>query len=173
MKIDPKGLEQAIAAAFCTRENGNIDFDAAIATAINAYLEAAPSPSPAPGVVEALREAAERFEEIRLLLVHHLHEPERSAFWKAVDGRTKCQAALASLSQPAKERDEFNEFGYDPAGPEAGAGFRVRGEREGGGQALVDADQNVASNEAAATPANPAQPEKLGRFRVHLGHKGK
>jgi len=122
MKIDPKGLEQAIAAAFCTRENGNIDFDAAIATAINAYLEAAPSPSPAPGVVEALRSEADRAycryldkmsrklclgEEAKLRdgkfgaaeLDAHREARELFGFHRGI------HFALASLSRPAKERE--------------------------------------------------------------------
>jgi hypothetical protein len=45
-------------------------------------------------VVEALREAESAFEEIRLILVHNLHEPERSAFWKAVSARNAIRAAL-------------------------------------------------------------------------------
>jgi len=104
-------------------------------------FETAPSPSPAPGVVEALREK-----------IAEIHRYDRGYSWEASDYRgvevihgygpiaAMCKFILdntddllASLSQPAK------------------------GEREGGGQALVDADQNVASNEAAATPANPAQ----------------
>lgn len=47
-------------------------------------------------VAQALHHAAQRFEDIRVLLINHLHEPERSAFWKAVDGREACREAYIS-----------------------------------------------------------------------------
>lgn len=43
---------------------------------------------------EALTFASGAFETIRLNLVHNLNEPERSAFWGAVQARTKVDAAL-------------------------------------------------------------------------------
>lgn len=47
----------------------------------------------------------------------------------------RCGSAALSALEPApagKERrdDDFNEYGYDPTGPEAGAGFRPRLEDE-------------------------------------------
>lgn len=84
-ELDPKALE----AAKEWRGHGTTE------QIIRAYLEAAPSPSPAPGVVEALREAANiAFDEMF-----------------AVTGAPVARAvqqkilALASLSQPAKERE--------------------------------------------------------------------
>lgn len=42
-----------------------------------------------------LARAEQRFESIRLILIKHLDEPERSAFWKAVEGRD----AIRSLTE--------------------------------------------------------------------------
>ena len=48
---------------------------------------------------EALRKAADRFDEIRVILIEHLDEPERNAFWKAVNGREFCRHSLAAQEQ--------------------------------------------------------------------------
>lgn len=50
---------------------------------------------PSPTRAEVLEEAARTFEEIRLILINRLDEPERSAFWKAVAGRDTIRRALA------------------------------------------------------------------------------
>jgi hypothetical protein len=47
---------------------------------------------------EALKWADRAFEFIRLKLVNHLSEPERSAFWKAVQGRDLVRASLSPAS---------------------------------------------------------------------------
>lgn len=60
---------------------------------IRSAIAAPAAPEPAPDVVEALRQAADRFDEIRLILIKHLDEPQRSAFWKAVNGREFCRRA--------------------------------------------------------------------------------
>lgn len=54
------------------------------------------------GAVVAMERAADTFEEIRLLLVHRLNEPERSAFWAAVEGRDAIRSAfeLPGLIEP-------------------------------------------------------------------------
>ena len=55
---------------------------------------------------EALRKALQRseyeFETIRQILVGNLTEPERTAFWRAVNARDATRAALASL-EPKKD----------------------------------------------------------------------
>lgn len=50
--------------------------------------------------------AAERFEKIRIILIYHLEEPERRAFWEAVQGRDE----LTSLStaRPIPEKEDGN-----------------------------------------------------------------
>lgn len=53
---------------------------------------------------QAIEEAHESFEKIRLLLVSNLKEPARSAFWESVFARDKLQAILTP--QPRKEGDE-------------------------------------------------------------------
>jgi hypothetical protein len=47
-------------------------------------------------VREALERAEKYFELIRLKLINHLNEPERSAFWTAVEARDAMHAALSS-----------------------------------------------------------------------------
>lgn len=53
--------------------------------------------------VEALEKAEAEFEAIRLVLINHLNEPERAAFWKAVYGRGSAQDALATLKSTAAQ----------------------------------------------------------------------
>lgn len=55
-----------------------------------------PEAAPAGSVREALERAAQLFEEIRIVLIHQLDEPGRSAFWKAVAGRNQAKAALSA-----------------------------------------------------------------------------
>ena len=45
-------------------------------------------------VPDALVKAEAAFEYIRLTLINHLNEPERSAFWKAVEARDAIRAAV-------------------------------------------------------------------------------
>ena len=45
-------------------------------------------------LTKALSDAAAVLEEIRLILIRKLDEPERKAFWKAVSGREAARAAL-------------------------------------------------------------------------------
>jgi hypothetical protein len=54
------------------------------------------APPAAPLVREALERAEKYFELIRLKLINHLNEPERSAFWTAVEARDAMHAALSS-----------------------------------------------------------------------------
>jgi hypothetical protein len=55
-----------------------------------------------------VEEAAARFEQIRLILVNHLDEPERSAFWKAVEGRN----LMRGQSHPSESKKWLSERGY-------------------------------------------------------------
>lgn len=50
-----------------------------------------------PELVKALEAARSGFENIRLVLINHLQEPERKAFWRAVQGRDDIDAALAKV----------------------------------------------------------------------------
>lgn len=87
------------------------------------------SPSTAHGAAEALREAAERFDEIRRILIKHLDEPERTAFWKAVNGREFCRAALA---QPAaQEADGWKMVPISPTQDMLDAGYYPAVQRRG------------------------------------------
>lgn len=73
--------------------------------AVEAWNRRAPSPSPAPGVVEALREAKKRFIQIENCIARNLfHQQEKikDAQSIATDGWSALDAALASLAQPAK-----------------------------------------------------------------------
>jgi hypothetical protein len=63
-----------------------------------ALIVAAPSPSPAPGVVEALRLAVDLVERD----VIRVRPSDREELMSAL---SVWNAALASLSQPAKERE--------------------------------------------------------------------
>ena len=56
----------------------------------------APSPALDPVTVEALKQAEQRFDDIRGILVTCLGEPEHQAFWKAVEGRDAIRSLLAS-----------------------------------------------------------------------------
>lgn len=51
-------------------------------------------------LAKGLIAAEKTFEEIRLILIRHLEEPEREAFWKAVAGRADAQSALQQETQP-------------------------------------------------------------------------
>lgn len=44
----------------------------------------------------ALRASEDAFEAIRLILIKHLDEPERHAFWKAVSARDAIRAAIST-----------------------------------------------------------------------------
>ena len=46
---------------------------------------------------------ANRFDEIRLLLVHDLKEPQRTAFWKAVKGKEDSRHAASAMEGRASE----------------------------------------------------------------------
>ena len=57
----------------------------------------APVPAITDDAVErVLKDAEKKFEEIRIVLIRQLAEPERSAFWKAVAGRNAIRALLAA-----------------------------------------------------------------------------
>lgn len=90
MQLDPKGLE----AAKEWRGHGTTE------QIIRAYLEAAPSPSSAPGVVELpVDEAAAICKRL-----------EYDASWdKCGHGYYRLKRALAALSQPAKGEGEGGE----------------------------------------------------------------
>lgn len=61
----------------------------------------------------ALAEAEAAFECIRLILVNRLEEPERSAFWKAVEARDAIRAVQSTtLAQPAPETTPLRLCGY-------------------------------------------------------------
>ena len=49
-------------------------------------------------LVDALKDAERAFEFIRFALVENLDEPERSAFWKAVQLRDDIRSKLAALN---------------------------------------------------------------------------
>ena len=48
-------------------------------------------------LVEALKARRDDLEFIRMVLVNNLEEPERRAFWRAVEGRNNAIAALAKV----------------------------------------------------------------------------
>lgn len=48
----------------------------------------------------ALEASAERFDAISTALLHVLHEPGRTPFWIAVDGRDAARAALPAPAAP-------------------------------------------------------------------------
>lgn len=89
MQLDPKGLEAAM-----TAYGLDVVVDG-LEAAIRAYLEAAPSPIPAPGVVmdDALQVALDLLQE------KIYGNPARSPGHNA---QHYIKHALASLSQPAK-----------------------------------------------------------------------
>ena len=47
-----------------------------------------------------------RFEQIRTILVNHLDEPERAAFWIAVEGRDAARTALLAGTPPSGAETE-------------------------------------------------------------------
>lgn len=49
-----------------------------------------------PALVKALEETEKSFEVIRQMLIGNLNEPERSAFWRAVQQRDAVRADLAA-----------------------------------------------------------------------------
>lgn len=69
----------------------------------NAHLTAA-----APDLLEALFACEKQAEEVRLILIGHLNEPERTAFWKAINIREFARAAIAkaTASTPTREGGE-------------------------------------------------------------------
>ena len=109
MQLDPKGLE---AAKDVMRSGSGIlimgqAFDATMEAAIRAYLAAAPSPSPAPVVVEALRGAHDAFDTIAECAENCIHSPgQMTNYSTAKYGMALVSTALASLSQPAKGERE-------------------------------------------------------------------
>jgi hypothetical protein len=121
MQLDQKAVKAAEIAAFKVR-TGEIEGDE-LTVYLQTYLEAAPSPSPAPGVAtDEMVEAAARaidldaFTEYERRLQYNAHkepESERRKFADHYDtrpaaietARAALEAALASLSQPAKERE--------------------------------------------------------------------
>lgn len=54
---------------------------------------------------EALMACEKQAEEIRLIFLTHLDEPERSAFWKAVNIREFARAALTQPDAKSGEKD--------------------------------------------------------------------
>lgn len=62
--------------------------------------------------VDALVKAEAALESIRLILVNHLEEPERSAFWKAVTARDAIRATLAA---PVETEEDWRD---DPSADE-------------------------------------------------------
>ena len=95
------------AAIYCTRCSAEVGFcyEDAPGTPrediVNQVVDDWNRRSPSPDMreaVEALTFASGAFETIRLNLVHNLNEPERSAFWGAVQARDKIDAALRSLT---------------------------------------------------------------------------
>lgn len=46
-------------------------------------------------MAKGLSEAGDAFEAIRITMVNHLNEPERTAFWAAVSGRNNARTALS------------------------------------------------------------------------------
>lgn len=55
------------------------------------------TPSEVKDMLEVLRACEKQSEEIRLILIEHFNEPERTAFWKAVKVREFCRAAIARV----------------------------------------------------------------------------
>ncbi|TAL43863.1 MAG: hypothetical protein EPN91_05775 [Salinibacterium sp.] len=53
-----------------------------------------------PEALAALEAAEQRFEAIRLLLINDLQEPQRSAFWAAVNAKAAARAVLQKARQP-------------------------------------------------------------------------
>jgi hypothetical protein len=95
MQLDPKGLEAALNEMAVGDEE---TFARSVKPAIRAYLEAAPSPSPAPGVVTALRLAVDMVERD----VIRVRPSDRDELLSAL---SVWNAALAPLSQPAEKEE--------------------------------------------------------------------
>ncbi|WP_421696877.1 hypothetical protein [Ancylobacter sp.] len=53
-------------------------------------------------MVKALVACEKQAEEARMILINHLEEPERQAFWKAVNIRGLARAALAKAREASK-----------------------------------------------------------------------
>jgi hypothetical protein len=117
--LDAEAMKNAAKAVFAKANEGNLKpetieslwpsqhyphWDGLAEAAVRAYLSAAPSPSPAPGVVEALRKARQLVDiatDWNLDEVEIVGEMVRTYSLGA-----EFDTALASLSQPAKgERD--------------------------------------------------------------------
>lgn len=69
-------------------------------------------------VTDALKAAEQAFEEIRLLLVNCLDEPERSAFWKAVRGRDAMRVTLATAIGAGRSSEPEFETAPDNGTPD-------------------------------------------------------
>lgn len=105
MQLDPKGMEAARRKGreLAGKQPGALveTFAEIAAAGAVAYLEATPSPSPAPVVVEALHDLYETSRKIG-------HKAFRTTdeFDAHVDACAAAYTALASLSQPAKGERE-------------------------------------------------------------------
>jgi hypothetical protein len=115
--LDAEAMKNAAKAVFAKANEGNLKpetieslwpsqhyphWDGLAEAAVRAYLSAAPSPSPAPGVVEQLKR-----------LVKAWDDPDRRCVMLPYLGTNTCgdvadlvSFALASLSQPAKGERE-------------------------------------------------------------------
>lgn len=76
-------------------------------------------------LLAVLKKAQRAFEEIRLILIKHLDEPERSAFWLAVEGRVLCDVAISD--EEAEREHERVVWSCSECGDSAPRRFRVFG----------------------------------------------
>lgn len=76
-------------------------------------------------LLAVLKKAQRAFEEIRLILIKHLDEPESSAFWLAVEGRVLCDVAI--WDEDAEREHERAAWSCSKCGDSAPKRFRVFG----------------------------------------------
>ena len=98
--VEPDEALISIGAKAIQRPHGEIArnmaknaYCAMVAAAEAAPTEHASAPVES-GWREALKQAEEAFESIRMDLIHNLKEPERESFWKAVSSRDAIRAFL-------------------------------------------------------------------------------
>ena len=98
--VEPDVVLISIGAKAIQRPHGEIArnmaknaYCAMVAAAEAAPTEHASAPVES-GWREALKQAEEAFESIRMDLIHNLKEPERESFWKAVSSRDAIRAFL-------------------------------------------------------------------------------
>lgn len=146
MHLDPNGLEaacKAYDAVAATNPQVAYAVSVGMKRAIRAYLLAAPSPSPAPGVVEALREAAETLEWASHRMKGNCSGPDVNAVILAASRARKAAAELDYVRSA---------LAASPAAQVAEAG--VEDHPRDTNSVVYHNPPSVIDN---ATPANPAQ----------------